>query len=77
MFITGKHIPRRTFLRGLGATISLPLLDAMTPAGRVLGQVRAEAERSRFVAIEMVHGAAGAAKYGLENHLWAPKQTGR
>jgi hypothetical protein len=77
MFITGKHIPRRTFLRGLGATISLPLLDAMTPAGRVMGQIRAEAERSRLVAIEMVHGAAGAAKFGLENHLWAPKGVGR
>ncbi len=30
--ITGKHLARRTFLRGLGAAISLPLLDAMTPA---------------------------------------------
>ena len=32
--ITGKHMPRRTFLRGLGATVALPLLDAMIPAGR-------------------------------------------
>lgn len=77
MYLTGKHIPRRTFLRGLGATISLPLLDAMTPAGRIMGQVRAEAERTRLVAIEMVHGAAGAAKYGLDNHLWAPAGVGR
>jgi hypothetical protein len=77
MFITGKHMPRRTFLRGLGATISLPLLDAMTPAGRIMGQVRAEAERTRLVAIEMVHGAAGSAKYGLENNLWAPAGVGR
>ena len=30
--ITGKHLARRTFLRGLGAAIALPLLDAMTPA---------------------------------------------
>ncbi len=28
----GKHLPRRTFLRGLGATIALPLLDGMVPA---------------------------------------------
>ncbi|MEK9501935.1 DUF1552 domain-containing protein [Gaopeijia maritima] len=76
-FITGKHIPRRTFLRGLGATISLPMLDAMTPAGRLLGQARAEAEKGRLVAIEMVHGSAGAAKYGLENNLWAPAGVGR
>ena len=31
--ITGKHIPRRTFLRGMGATVALPFLDAMIPAG--------------------------------------------
>ena len=31
-FITGKHLPRRTFLRGLGATVALPFLDAMVPA---------------------------------------------
>jgi uncharacterized protein DUF1552 len=30
--ITKKHLPRRTFLRGLGVTMSLPLLDAMLPA---------------------------------------------
>ena len=33
-FISGKHIPRRTFLRGMGATVALPFLDAMIPAGR-------------------------------------------
>ncbi len=32
MIATGKSLPRRTFLRGLGATIALPFLDAMTPA---------------------------------------------
>lgn len=32
MIITGMHLPRRTFLRGLGASIALPMLDAMTPA---------------------------------------------
>jgi hypothetical protein len=31
-FITQKHLPRRTFLRGLGATVALPFLDAMVPA---------------------------------------------
>ena len=33
-FITGSHISRRTFVRGMGASFSLPLLDAMVPAGR-------------------------------------------
>ena len=37
-FITGKHLPRRTFLRGVGATVALPFLDAMVPAGRVFAQ---------------------------------------
>ena len=32
MFISKKHLPRRTFLKGLGATVGLPLLDAMVPA---------------------------------------------
>ena len=32
MFVTKKAIPRRTVLRGLGATIALPFLDAMVPA---------------------------------------------
>ena len=32
MIITRKHLPRRTVLRGVGATLALPLLDAMVPA---------------------------------------------
>src|ERR687885_13947 len=32
MFITKLSLPRRTFLRGMGATLALPLLDAMVPA---------------------------------------------
>jgi hypothetical protein len=31
-FITKRTLPRRTFLRAAGATIALPMLDAMTPA---------------------------------------------
>ena len=34
MFITQKHLPRRTFLRGAGTALALPLLDAMVPALR-------------------------------------------
>ncbi len=76
MFLTGKHMERRTFLKGAGAAISLPFLEAMLPAGRLSAQLRAEAEKTRLVAIEMVHGAAGSAPWGLENHLWAPAQVG-
>ena len=32
MFITKMHLPRRAVLRGLGATLALPLLDCMVPA---------------------------------------------
>ena len=32
MIVTRRHLPRRTFLRGMGAVIALPALDAMTPA---------------------------------------------
>jgi len=41
MFITKKHLPRRTFLRGMGVTIALPLLDAMIPARTALAQTAA------------------------------------
>ena len=33
MFITKKHLSRRTLLRGAGAALALPMLDAMIPAG--------------------------------------------
>ena len=36
--ITGKHIPRRTFLQGMGVAVGLPFLDAMVPAGTVWGK---------------------------------------
>ena len=32
MFVTRKHLPRRSFLKGMGAVVALPMLDAMTPA---------------------------------------------
>ncbi len=40
-----KHLSRRTFLQGMGATISLPLLDAMVPAQTPLAQTAATATR--------------------------------
>jgi hypothetical protein len=68
-----KSLPRRTFLRGMSATVALPFLDAMVPAGRA----RAAAERTRLVAIEMVHGAAGCNELGARLNLWSPAETGR
>src|SRR5205085_9667347 len=42
MFITKKHLPRRTVLRGLGATLALPLLDGMVPALSALATTAAK-----------------------------------
>jgi Protein of unknown function (DUF1552) len=56
MFITKKHLPRRTFLRGMGATVALPLLDAMVPARTLLAKTAASpAPRLGFVYLP--HGA--------------------
>jgi len=74
-FITGKHMHRRTFVQGVGATIALPLLDAMLPAGRVWGKT-ADA-RTRLLCIEEVHGLAGCNDWGSTRHLFAPSATGR
>ncbi len=73
-FITGKHLSRRTFLRGAGATVALPLLDAMVPAGRLWA--REVADPTRLVCIEMVHGAAGSSGFGAAQNYWSPAATG-
>jgi hypothetical protein len=41
MFITKKHLPRRTFLKSAAASVSLPLLEAMIPASTALAQTAA------------------------------------
>jgi hypothetical protein len=77
-FITGKHLPRRTFLKGMGATVALPFLDAMVPAGKLWRDVERAAglDRPRFVAIEIVHGAAGSSEWGASQNLWSPAKVG-
>jgi hypothetical protein len=74
-FLSGKPIPRRTFVRGMGATVALPFLDAMVPLGRGAGRL-AGADRTRLVAIEMVHGAAGCNELGAKLNLWSPATEG-
>jgi hypothetical protein len=68
MFVTKKHMPRRTFLRGAGVTLALPLLDAMLPAATALAQTAA-ASVKRFVGIWHPHGAAPG--------YWSPVEDGR
>jgi hypothetical protein len=56
MFITRKHLSRRTVLRGLGVTIALPLLDAMVPARTLLAQTAAR-PTPNLAFIYFPHGA--------------------
>ena len=57
MFLTKKHISRRTVLRGAGATLALPLLDAMVPVATALAQTAAT-PKPRFVGCFVPHGMA-------------------
>ncbi len=74
-FITGKHMPRRSFLKGVGATVALPFLDAMVPAGRVFAAGAATAP-TRLICIEEVHGLAGCNNWAATKFLFAPEQVG-
>ena len=68
MFISKKHLSRRTFLKSTAATISLPLLDAMIPAGTALAQTAAKAP-PRMGFFYFPHGAV------MDN--WTPDTVGR
>jgi hypothetical protein len=68
MFLTKKHLPRRTFLRGVGAAVSLPLLDAMIPAGTALAQTAA-APKPKVGFFYFPHGAV--------IDRWTPASAGR
>lgn len=68
MFITKKHLSRRTMLRGAGASIALPLLDAMIPAATALANTAAKPQ-PRLGFVFFPHGAV--------QERWVPKTTGR
>jgi hypothetical protein len=74
--ITGKHLSRRTFLRGTGASVALPFMDAMVPAGRAWRDP-AQEQFTRLVCIEESHGCAGGNDWGDSQHLFAPAKVGR
>jgi len=56
MFITKKHLSRRTFLHGAGVTLALPLLESMVPAATALAQTAAN-PKTRLCGIYIPHGA--------------------
>jgi len=68
MFIFKKHISRRTVLQGIGATIALPILDAMSPATMAWAQTPAGKTPKRFAFVGFPHGAI--------MDRWVPKETG-
>jgi hypothetical protein len=68
MIITKKALPRRTFLRGMGAAVALPLLDAMVPSMTALAKSPASpVRRLGFVYMPM----------GCDLPRWTPPGTGR
>src|SRR6186997_990577 len=67
MFIFKKHLSRRTFLRGTGVAVGLPLLDAMVPAWTALAQTAAS-PKPRLGFMYLPHGAI------MEQ--WTPAATG-
>jgi hypothetical protein len=67
VFLTRKHLSRRTVLKGAGAAIALPLLDAMIPAGRAFADTPA-AVKPRLGFVYFPHGA-------IQKH-WTPEGAG-
>src|SRR5206468_7020201 len=76
MFITKKHISRRTLLKGGGVGLALPLLDAMIPAGTALAQTAA-APKIRTGFFYIPHGAImHNTAHGPAMDEWTPSGAG-
>jgi hypothetical protein len=76
MFLTKKHLSRRTALKGLGVSLGLPLLDAMIPAGTALAQTAA-APNLRVGFYYIPHGAIlWNTAHGAEMDRWTPAGSG-
>jgi hypothetical protein len=67
MYLSKKHLSRRTMLRGVGAAVALPLLDAMIPANTALAQTAA-APAPKMGFVYFPHGAV--------QERWRPATTG-
>ncbi len=77
MFLTRKHLSRRTLLRGAGAAVALPLLDAMIPAATAWSQTAA-APRMRMGFFYIPHGAImGNTSHGEAMDRWTPSGSGQ
>ena len=76
MFLTKKHLSRRTVLKGAGVSLALPLLDAMIPAATALAQTAA-APKLRVGFFYIPHGAIQwNTPYGADMDRWTPSGAG-
>ena len=76
MFLTRKHLSRRTVLKGAGVTLALPLLDAMVPAATALAQTAA-VPKMRMGFFYIPHGAImGNTVHGPQMDRWTPAGAG-
>jgi hypothetical protein len=75
VFVTGKHLSRRSMLKGAGVVLGLPLLEAMIPALSPLS-ASAATTKTRLACLEIVHGAAGSTMDGTSKHYWSPSKEG-
>ncbi len=76
MFLTKKHLSRRTVLKGAGVSLALPLLDAMIPAATALAQTAA-APKMRMGFFYIPHGAImGNTVHGPQMDRWTPAGAG-
>ena len=67
MIVTGRHLPRRTFLKGLGTAVALPMLEAMTPAFAKAAVRSTAPTRLSFVYVPN----------GVTLNQWTPSGAGR
>ena len=76
MFITKKHLSRRTVIKGAGVTLALPFLEAMIPAATALAQTAA-IPKMRMGFFYIPHGAImGNTVHGPQMDRWTPAGAG-
>src|ERR1035438_9598366 len=67
MFVTRRRLERRTFLKGIGVAVGLPMLDAMVPAFAGTSQVAKSPVRTAFVYVPN----------GIVMDNWTPAEAGK
>ena len=75
MFITKKHLSRRTVLRGMGVSLALPFLDSMVPAQTPLRKTAA-APRAAWRASRWCMARRAARSTASNKHYWSPEKEG-